>query len=1000
MRVAHTPALSLFPGETMMQTKVPHDRGLTWTTNPPSEGQLRKAGYTVVHFGDIRSRFIRPSREITATRVTLDNAAVSLLRLLDDNPRLAVLGVPANTRGDLSDIYSYLVEPAFRRDVDLLLGVDHELEDLDASALVAPNMGYPWTLERLHFIARRYHRQSSEDGLPPLTPIEGQLLTAMKSAGLMPQVQYGIDRFRVDFAFVPERLVVEADGRAWHDAERDAARDAHLMTLGWTTIRFTGSQIYRDVDTVIADVVEVLATQAASLRYTPTPPAPQKTSLWRRLMNWAHGRRTATVGSPQPPLPAIERDIPSWKANLDRDQRRAVDSMEGVVQVIAPAGSGKTTTMIARVQELLSRGVPANRILCTTFNTATREELKERLKELEIADVAVRNFHALGRLILKDEGHLRADIGTISYPQWRRLARIAMDTTNGVWLDAHVASDVVSDYKLAQMLTPEQAVARAKTSSERTAAEIYRLYENHLAEASRNDFDDLIISSVRLLQQDPEARRRWQDRWECILVDEYQDIEPAQELLIQLIAAPEDSLFAVGDEDQCIYAWRRATVERIVMLDTVYPGLERTVLSTSYRCPPRITDAARTLIENNKRRFHKPIHSNPKATDDGSIELIEATNAHEGAAKVTALLAEAADPDDIVVLARTSLLLRDVVEACVSAGVQVNAPKKAMRPTDAETTVLAYLRLLASPPAARNGDVRDALRVPNRYLPDGAEESVVAALKTGATFIAAMQTIELPAGLQYGRTPQTAWGQLMDSLASSTDASRIVQELRTRGGLDKHYASVEQMSPNDQTEVAALDDLQSAATGKPPAEVVASIELKAAVLAAAADGEGIELSTIHGAKGREWDTVILYGADDDQMPHFRSLAEAKNAGELSNAIEDERRLAYVAITRTKRDLIVVTTGKPSPFLAESAISLSAGSLPTFADVQRKMEAGGTLTDGAAAWLRSASTVPNHKPSQRTSIPAKFAGVCTTCNRPIRIGAPIVNANDIWVHQQC
>ena len=109
--------------------------------NPPSERQLRKAGYTVVQFGDVRANFIRPSRSITAKRVTLDNAAVSLLRLFDDNPRLAVLGVPANTQGDLSDIYSYLVEPAFRRDIDLLLGVDRELADLDGSALVVPTWG-------------------------------------------------------------------------------------------------------------------------------------------------------------------------------------------------------------------------------------------------------------------------------------------------------------------------------------------------------------------------------------------------------------------------------------------------------------------------------------------------------------------------------------------------------------------------------------------------------------------------------------------------------------------------------------------------------------------------------------------------------------------------------------------------------------------------------------------------------------------------------------------
>ena len=559
------------------------ERGLTWTTSPPSEKQLRNDGYTVVQFGDIRNNYIQPTRNVTAKRLTLDNAAATLLRLLDKSPRLAVLSVPANTVGDLRDIYSFLVEPAFHRDIDLLLGVNRDLEDLNSASLVAPDFGYPWTLERLHFIAQRYLQRSPMDGLPPLTPIEEQLLVAMKSAGLTPQVQYGIERFRVDFAFVPERLIVEADGRAWHDAERDAARDAHLETLGWKTIRFSGSEIYRDVDGVVDGTIAALAGQPKVIAFTDVTPAQPKVSLWQRILNWFRRSPVAKPRDPYADLPPVARTIPSWKAKLDVDQRRAVDSMEGVVQVIAPAGSGKTTTMIARVQELLSRGIPANRILCTTFNKATREELQDRLKELSIVGVDVKNFHALGRFILKEEDQLRSDIGTISYAQWRRLAMLAMNNVNGVWLDAPVASEAVSNYKLAEMISPAESAARARTPVQATAAEIYRLYEDHLEEADRHDFDDLIISSVQLLQTNADVRQRWQDKWEAILVDEYQDIEPAQELLIQMIAAPDDSIFAVGDEDQCIYAWRRATVERIVMLDTVYPGLERTVLTTSYR---------------------------------------------------------------------------------------------------------------------------------------------------------------------------------------------------------------------------------------------------------------------------------------------------------------------------------------------------------------------------------------------------------------------------------
>lgn len=982
-----------------MKKSTTADRGLTWTTNPPSPKELRKKGYTVVQFGDLRSKHIEPARQATPNRVSLDNAAASLLRLLDENPRLAVLGVPSQTVGDLRDIYSFLVEPAFRRDIDLLLGVDQHLEDLDAATLVAPDPGYPWTFERLKFIAERYHRVQRTDGLPPLTPIEGQLLTAMRSAGLMPQVQYGISKLRVDFAFIAERLVVEADGRAWHDAERDAARDAYLDRLGWETIRFSGSKIYRDVDGVVASILAALEERESVLAYTTDLPAePQRQSWWRRIVDWFRGRQSDLTGADGSILASIKQPIPSWKGHLDEDQRRAVDADEGVVQIIAPAGSGKTTTMIARVQELLSRGVPANRILCTTFNRATVTELKEQLREKGISDVEVRNFHGLGRHILDKEEVLRSEIGTISYGQWRRLAKQAMDAINGIWIDAPTAQTIVSDYKLARMWTPETARKNATTVAENTAAEIYTRYEQELERIDRNDFDDLVAGAVRLLQSDDEARRRWQGKWESVLVDEYQDIEPAQEMLIQLVAAPEDSLFAVGDEDQCIYAWRRATVERIVMLDTVYPGLERVVLSTSYRCPPVITEAAKSLISLNKRRFPKPIKANPEADVDGHIELIVTDTPAEGAAAVAKLLVGINDPQGMVVLARTSRLLQKVVEACIDAGVSVNAPPRSLRPSDAEETLLAYLRLLSSPLTASDSDVRRSFRVPNRYLPKDQEATITKQLKTGANFTQAVNAITVPSGLQYALPKLAEWGALMDSLKGENDAAAVIQTLRTTGRLDVHYASVEQMSPNDQIETETLDDITATAEGLTPSQLAARLEQRASMLANLDSKDGVELNTIHGSKGREWDTVILFGADADQLPHFRTVSEAETEEEALDALEDERRLAYVAITRTKRKLAVVTTGTPSPFLAEAGISASVDGQSPPAPAQKK---------------QTPKPQPKKKPStprgslpgtQRTKKPkvitAKYAGTCSSCRNSYEPGSRIANVNNLWIHESC
>ena len=142
-----------------------------------------------------------------------------------------------------------------------------------------------------------------------------------------------------------------------------------------------------------------------------------------------------------------------------------------------------------------------------------------------------------------------------------------------------------------------------------TLAAIYESYERQLAEDRVHDFDDLILIAVRALREDADLRRRWQSRFEQVLVDEYQDIEPAQELLVRILAAPDDGLFCVGDEDQTLYGWRRASVRRIIELELAYPGLQRVSLAHNYRCPPDVVEASRRLIEHNEIRFPKPIHA-------------------------------------------------------------------------------------------------------------------------------------------------------------------------------------------------------------------------------------------------------------------------------------------------------------------------------------------------------------------------------------------------------
>ncbi len=420
---------------------------------------------------------------------------------------------------------------------------------------------------------------------------------------------------------------------------------------------------------------------------------------------------------------------------LDAQQMAAVRAGDGVVQIIAPAGSGKTTVLIRRVQELRDRGTAPEHILCMSFNRNAKVEMSERLERAGLAGVVVRSFHGMGREILQQEGRLRKQLGELPDADLQGLLD-GLPRTPGDRLNCADARTLISEFKLAQMIPPERA-----------CHPLYTAYEDDLRHRDQLDFDDLIARSVRLLQTDAAARHRWQQRFDRVLVDEYQDIEPAQALLVGILAAPQDSLFCVGDEDQCIYAWRRATVERIIELDQVYPGLERYALIRNYRCGRRITTASRRLVEHNRVRFRKPLLSG--ASLRGHITAVSTPDRPAGAALVAWALSDA-EPGSVAVLARTDRLLQEVRDACERDGVSL---------------------------------------------------------------------------------------------------------------------------------------------------------------------EGIELSTIHGAKGCEWPRVILYGVDEGQAPHAASLKEGE--------IEAERRLFYVALTRAMERLeIVCTLGRESRFLEEARIKVN------------------------------------------------------------------------------
>ncbi|MEX0630012.1 MAG: ATP-dependent helicase [Chloroflexota bacterium] len=534
-------------------------------------------------------------------------------------------------------------------------------------------------------------------------------------------------------------------------------------------------------------------------------------------------------------------------ASLDPEQRAAAMLPDGPAQVIAPAGSGKTTTLIARLGVLLGRGVAADRIAVVTFNRDAAAELAARIAARLAPHVAgaeaieVRTLHAMGRQVLIDAGRpvrLAGDrLPLLRAARRRALAELPVladgDDPPPEPPDAAALDTIVSAWKVEGRPPPRgaESAVRAFTA----------LMEAH----GLIDFDDLVVEAVAALEADPQLRRRWQGRFSHICVDEFQDVDAAQLRLIRILAAPEDNLFVVGDDDQTIYAWRLADVRRILEFPNRYPDARRVILEVNYRCPAAVVAAADRLIATNRERVPKQLRAAvPGPQTHAAVPIT--TWALRGPGSVDELAAIlpgwAAEAGKLAVLARTRAELGPLI--------------------------LALLR---------NG-IPHATSVPSPLQ----AEPVEALIADLASCVSAAPP--LPALLR---------ARALRGWRRADLADRLGEE-----------------------ELAALDALIGWAVGhrRSDAFLAAFAEARARLAALRDPDAAIELATVHGAKGREWPTVVVLGMEIDRFPNRRAVTEASDPG---RALEEERRLAYVAITRCRRNLVLAfDPDRASPFVAE------------------------------------------------------------------------------------
>jgi DNA helicase-2/ATP-dependent DNA helicase PcrA len=549
-----------------------------------------------------------------------------------------------------------------------------------------------------------------------------------------------------------------------------------------------------------------------------------------------------------PAGPAAPDGTPSWLAPvldaLDPEQRAAATLPDGPAQIIAPAGSGKTTTLVARMAVLIARGVPPESICVVTFNRDAAADLGRRITSRivphvgEAAHIEVRTLHALARQVLIDAADGRALVAD-RLPLLRAARRriLAERRSAGAIPDAAELDTLVSAWRIEGRPVPPTATAAVAA------------YRDILAARGAIDFDDLVVEAARRLEDDPRLRQRWQGRFRHVLVDEFQDVDAAQLRLVGLLAAPEDNLVVIGDDDQTIYAWRLADVRRILRFGELYPSARRVMLATNYRCPPAVVEASARVVAHNTERFAKPIRAAARGTADPNA-IVAVSAAADGWVEVLANVAaaEGGAGRSLCFLARTRTELAPVVAGLV----RMRVAHRAAVP------------LLVDAP------------------------SVV---------------------------------ELVDRVRTSDERGHPFTVLR-RHRLARGWARGDPAAdtvPDD--EHAALDALLGWASAyRDIGAFLAAYESAHARITALRDPDApVELATVHAAKGREWETVVIIGFEEGRFPNARSIADAT---EPQRAIEEERRLAYVALTRATRRLVLAfDPARPSPFLAEMGLGL-------------------------------------------------------------------------------
>lgn len=607
----------------------------------------------------------------------------------------------------------------------------------------------------------------------------------------------------------------------------------------------------------------------------------------------------------------------SLLTGLNKEQQQAVQHTEGPLLILAGAGSGKTKVLTVRIAHLLAQGVNPYEILAITFTNKAAKEMKSRVEGL-VGDVANRiwlsTFHSFCAKFLRFE--IDSFLGynsnftiydTSDYQAVIKAALKALNLDDKYYpVGAMIAA--ISDAKN-KLLFASDFRKQARDFYQQKVADVYEYYERELRKNNALDFDDLLLVAVKLLQSNATVLDKYSHRFRYVMIDEYQDTNHAQYLLAKLLASHWKNIAVVGDADQSIYAWRGADIQNILDFEKDYPNCTSIKLEQNYRSTKIILDAANAVIDNNEGRPEKNLWTDK--IEGAKIQHFTAQSEHEEAAFIGDTIAKKHDIHDVpygdmAILYRTNAQSRVLEEALIKRALpytMVGGTKFYDRKEIKD--VLAYLRVLYNP--FDDLSLLRIINVPKRSI--GA--TTVAKLQDyarekGTSLFMTLTQLHLIDSIK-GKTKEKLeeFGILIFTLVSEMEDKTVLDILESILDRTGYLAQLEESTdPQDQARAENIGELLSVAKDFQDTNPSGTVEDFLEQVALVNDVDSFEqeeakvtLMTLHAAKGLEFPIVFLCGLEEGLFPHSRTLMNPEE-------IEEERRLAYVGITRAEKELYI------------------------------------------------------------------------------------------------